>query len=71
MKRLDVKQLDEKDEEIADALIAIGMNRNIARTPSYLQNVDAATSVELERVARMRQPEISIAMKLKITRLDK
>jgi predicted transcriptional regulator len=63
MKRLDVKQLDEKDEEIADALIAIGMNRNIARTPSYLQNVDAATSVELERVARMRQPEISIAMK--------
>ena len=58
-----VKQLDEKDEEIADALIAIGMSRNIARTLSYLQNVDEATSVELERVVRLHQPEVSIAMK--------
>jgi predicted transcriptional regulator len=63
MKRTIVKQLDEKDEEIADALIAIGMSRNIARTLSYLQNVDEATSVELERVVRLHQPEVSIAMK--------
>jgi predicted transcriptional regulator len=27
------------------------------------QNVNAATSVDLERVARLRQPEVSIAMK--------
>ncbi len=63
MRNVIVKQLDEKDEEIADALIAIGMSRNIARTLSYLQNVDEATSVELERVVRLHQPEVSIAMK--------
>ena len=63
MKTLNIKQLDEKDEEIADALIAIGMSRNVARTLSYLQNVDKATSVELEKGARLHQPEVSIAMK--------
>ncbi len=63
MKTLNIKQLDEKDEEIADALMAIGMSRNVARTLSYLQNVDKATSVELEKGARLHQPEVSIAMK--------
>lgn len=63
MRNVIVKQLDEKDEDIADALIAIGMSRNIARTLSYLKNVDEATSVELERVVRLHQPEVSIAMK--------
>ena len=63
MKTLTIKQLDEKDEEIADALIAIGMSRNVARTLSYLQNVEKATSVELEKGARLHQPEVSIAMK--------
>ncbi len=63
MKTLNIKQLDEKDEEIADALMAIGMTRNVARTLSYLQNVDKATSVELEKGARLHQPEVSIAMK--------
>jgi predicted transcriptional regulator len=63
MRNVIIKQLDEKDEEIADALIAIGMSRNIARTLSYLQNVNEATSVELERVVRLHQPEVSIAMK--------
>jgi predicted transcriptional regulator len=63
MKTLNIKQLDEKDEEIADALIAIGMSRNVARTLSYLQNVEKATSVELEKGARLHQPEVSVAMK--------
>jgi predicted transcriptional regulator len=55
--------LDEKDEEIADALIFLGMSRPIARTLSYLQHVDEATSVELEMGTGLRQPEVSIAMK--------
>ncbi|MCX9011557.1 MAG: transcriptional regulator protein [Candidatus Methanoperedens sp.] len=63
MKTLNIKQLDEKDEEIADALISLGMSRNIATTLAYLQNMNSATSVDLERGARMRQPEVSIAMK--------
>ncbi len=63
MKTSKIKQLDEKDEEIADALISLGMSRNAAMTLAYLQNTNAATSLDLERTARLRQPEVSIAMK--------
>ena len=63
MKTQKIDQFDEKDEEIADALIALGMNRNVAMALSYLQNTNAARSVDLERTARLRQPEVSIAMR--------
>lgn len=63
MKNISMKQLDDNDEEIADVLISLGMNRYVARTLSYLQNVDEATSVELEKGAGLHQPEVSIAMK--------
>ncbi len=63
MKTLKVKQLDEKDEEIADALVSLGISRNAAMTLAYMQNANSATSVELERSARLHQPEVSIAMK--------
>src|SRR3990170_8479482 len=63
MKAIDVKQLDEKDEEIADALISLGMSRNAAMTLAYMQIANSATSLDLERAARLRQPEVSIAMR--------
>jgi predicted transcriptional regulator len=63
MKTLSIKQLNKKDEEIADALIILGMSRNTATTLAYMQNTKSATSIELERSARLRQPEVSITMK--------
>jgi predicted transcriptional regulator len=63
MKTIKVKQLDEKDEEIADALISLGMSRNTALTLAYMQNANSATSIELERSARLRQPEVSIVIR--------
>ncbi len=63
MKTSKIKQLDEKDEEVADALISLGISRNAAMTMAYLQNMNAATSFDLERSARLRQPEVSIAIK--------
>ena len=63
MKTIDIKQLDDSDEEIAKILISSGMSRPVARTLTYLLKVDTATSVDFERVAGLRQPEISIAMK--------
>jgi predicted transcriptional regulator len=63
MKTIEMKQLDEKDEEIADALISLGMSRHAALTLAYMQNVKSATSIELERSARLRQPEVSMAMR--------
>jgi predicted transcriptional regulator len=64
MKTIKMKQLDKLDEEIADALISLGMSRNAAMTLAYMQNVNSATSLDLERAARLRQPEVSIAMRL-------
>jgi len=58
-----MKKLDKKDEEIADALISLGMSRNEAMTLAYLQNMNSASTIELERSARLLQPEVSIAMK--------
>jgi len=63
MKKLDIKLLDEKEEEIADALISLGMNRTVARTLAFLQNVDETKSDELETVTGLRQPEVSIAIR--------
>jgi predicted transcriptional regulator len=63
MKTLNINQLDENEEEIADALISLGLGRTVARTIAYLQNLDEATSVELERGIGVHQPEVSIVMR--------
>ena len=63
MKTLKMNQFDEKEEEIADALISLGMSRNVSMMLAYMQNTTSATSIELERSARLRQPEVSIATK--------
>lgn len=63
MKKLDINQLDDIDEEISDILISSGMSRPVARTLTYLKKVDTATSVDLERGTGLRQPEVSIAMR--------
>lgn len=63
MKNLKIKQLDEKGEEIADALISLGLSRNVSMSLAFLENMNTATSLDLERSARLRQPEVSIAMR--------
>jgi predicted transcriptional regulator len=63
MKKLDINQLDDSDEEITEILISSGLSRPVARTLAYLQKVDTATSIDLERGTGLRQPEVSIAMK--------
>lgn len=62
MKTLTIKQLDEKNEEIADALVSLGMSRPVARILSYLQSIKEAKTMELERGTGLRQPEVSVAM---------
>jgi predicted transcriptional regulator len=63
MKTIKMNQFDDKEEEIADALISLGMSRNVSMMLAYMQNMKSATSIELERSARLRQPEVSIATK--------
>ena len=63
MKKLTINQLDKKQEEIADALISLGLGRIVARTLAYLNNGNEVTPVALERRTGLRQPEVSIAMR--------
>ena len=63
MKTLKINQFDTKDEEIVDALIFLGMSRPAARMLAYIQQMNEATSVELEMGTGLRQPEVSIAAK--------
>ncbi len=63
MKTITIRQLNEKNEKIADELISLGISRPIARILSYLKHGDETTSVELERGTGLRQPEVSIAMR--------
>src|SRR5450756_2867194 len=63
MKKLNINQLDDSDEELAEILISSGLSRPVARTLAYLKKVDTATSVDLERGTGLRQPEVSIAMR--------
>ena len=55
--------LDEKDLEFVSALRSINVPRNVASLITYLSNVDEATSREIEMGTKLRQPEVSIAMR--------
>ena len=63
MKKIKINQLDDKEEEIADALKSLGLSRPVARTLAYLNNGDESASVELETGTGLRQPEVSIVMR--------
>jgi predicted transcriptional regulator len=63
MKALQIKQFDEKDEEIVNAFISMEVSRLIAKTLVYLQKSDGATAVEIEKRTGLRQPEVSVAMR--------
>jgi predicted transcriptional regulator len=64
MKDHEIKVLDEDDHIFVKTLSNIGMSRNIATTMAYLMNVDKASSREIEISTGLRQPEISLAMRL-------
>ncbi len=56
--------LDEEDYTFIETLRNLGMSRNVATTMAYLMNVDEASSREIEISTGLRQPEVSLAMRL-------
>ena len=64
MKDHEIKVLDEDDHIFVKTLSNIGMSRNIATTMAYLMNVDKASSREIEISTGLRQPEISVAIRV-------
>jgi predicted transcriptional regulator len=64
MKDSEVKMLDEDDYIFIETLRNLGMSRNAATTMAYLMNVEEASSREIEISTGLRQPEVSLAMRL-------
>ena len=59
-----VKVLDEKDRDTIAALQTVGVRRNVATIIVYLKDLDEATSRDIEKGSELRQPEVSIAMRV-------
>jgi predicted transcriptional regulator len=64
MKDYEVKVLDENDYIFIETLRELGASRSVATMMAYLMNVDEASSREIEISTGLRQPEVSLAMRL-------
>ncbi len=64
MKDYEFKVLDENDHIFIETLRKLGMSRNVATMMAYLINVNEASSQEIEISTGLRQPEVSLAMRL-------
>jgi predicted transcriptional regulator len=53
-----------EDEKLAGLLIQMGVPRNVSKALVYMRNRQETTSVEIEKNANLRQPEVSIAMRI-------
>jgi len=56
--------LDARDREIVEALRGLNVQRSTAALITYLANVREATTREIERGTDLRQPEVSIGMRV-------
>ena len=63
MRSENVTFFTDKEEELANLLIMIGIKKNIAKILVYLANIPEATSHDIERGTDMRQSAVSIAMR--------
>ena len=62
MKQRNSYVLDEKDNKAVQIFTELGMPKNLAKTLVYICQVDECRSADVEQVADLRQPEVSIAM---------
>jgi len=63
MKNQSVSVFDGGDDEFANTLMGLGLKRNVAKTLTFLKNMDEVTSRQIEIGSDMRQPEVSIAVR--------
>ena len=64
MKDFEIKVLGEDDYVFIETLETLGILRKVAMTMAYLMNVNEASAQEIEISTGLRQPEVSLAMKL-------
>ena len=61
MKKKSIQVLDTGDEQLIGKLSKLGLRRNVSKILVILAQVDELTSKELEQIANLRQPEVSVA----------
>ena len=54
--------LNKTDKKAVKLLAELGMPKNLAKTLTYISNVKECRSAEIEQGAKLRQPEVSVAM---------
>ncbi len=64
MKQTTIKALDDKDLEFIETLRNLKVPRNVAALITYLANAKKASSREIELGTNLRQPEVSIGMRV-------
>ena len=64
MKDYEIKVLDEEDHIFIETLRDLGASRRVATMMAYLMDVNEASSREIELSTGLRQPEVSLAMRL-------
>ncbi|MCK5031696.1 MAG: ArsR family transcriptional regulator [Thermoplasmatales archaeon] len=62
MKENTAYKLTQQDEKIVNIFTELGMPKNLAKTLTYISQVDECRSAEVEQGADLRQPEVSVAM---------
>jgi predicted transcriptional regulator len=55
-------KLTQQDAKIVHIFTELGMPKNLAKTLTYISQVDECRSAEVEQGANLRQPEVSVAM---------
>ena len=55
-------KLTKQDDKIVNIFTELGMPKNLAKTLTYISQVDECRSAEVEQGADLRQPEVSVAM---------
>ena len=62
MKKNKTPELSQKDEKIVEIFSDLGMPKNLAKTLMYISQCQECRSADVEYGARLRQPEVSVAM---------
>lgn len=64
MEKKKIFVLDEKDNKIANLLTELGLPKPVSQSIVYfVQSNKECNSLEIESIAQLRQPEVSIAMR--------
>ena len=62
MKKKKFPELTPKDKKVIEIFSDLGMPKNLAKTLMYISQCQECRSADIEYGARLRQPEVSVAM---------